>query len=167
MGVDDLGLVSPPASLHVPSRGVNGFFAGAGGGARARRSIQFGVAFDGLLGHWAVWTKRAVDLHAERRRVAASGGPIPAELLRGAVEATDCNAALFDATNNFAGFIPGMHEVLADKVCPKASGALTLPRRSTPASARRLPGPPMLSTPDDDEFAANIEMNGFAAERRL
>jgi hypothetical protein len=28
------------------------------------------------------------------------------------VEVTDCNAAFFDARHNFAGCIPGLHEVL-------------------------------------------------------
>jgi hypothetical protein len=66
----------------------------------------------GLLGHWAVWTHRAVELHAVCRRVAQSGEPIPAELLRRCVEVTDANAAFFDAANGFAGCIPGVHEVL-------------------------------------------------------
>ena len=66
----------------------------------------------GLLGHWAVWTKRAVELHAECRHVAANGEPIPPALLRRAGEVTDCNAAFFDAANNFAGCIPGLHEIL-------------------------------------------------------
>ncbi len=66
----------------------------------------------GLLGHWAVWTRRAVELHAECRRLATGGTPIPAELLRLAAEVTDCNAAFFDAANRFAGCIPGLHEVL-------------------------------------------------------
>jgi dihydrodipicolinate synthase/N-acetylneuraminate lyase len=66
----------------------------------------------GLLGHWAVWTRRAVELHAECRRVALSGRPVPTRLLERAVEVTDCNAAFFDAANHFAGSIPGIHEVL-------------------------------------------------------
>lgn len=66
----------------------------------------------GLLGHWAVWTKRAVELHEECRRVAAANGPVSAELLSRAVEITDCNAAFFDAANGYAGCIPGIHEVL-------------------------------------------------------
>lgn len=66
----------------------------------------------GLLGHWAVWTKRAVELHAECRRLAGSGKPIPPALLHRASEITDCNAAFFDAANNFAGCIPGLHEIL-------------------------------------------------------
>jgi dihydrodipicolinate synthase/N-acetylneuraminate lyase len=66
----------------------------------------------GLLGHWAVWTKRAVELHAKCRRLAQRTEPIPAELLRHGIEITDANAAFFDAAHAFAGCIPGLHEVL-------------------------------------------------------
>ncbi|MFA6107398.1 MAG: dihydrodipicolinate synthase family protein [Candidatus Latescibacterota bacterium] len=66
----------------------------------------------GLLGHWAVWTRRAVELLAECHQVAASGSPVPAELLARAIQVTDANAAFFDAANRFAGCIAGLHEVL-------------------------------------------------------
>jgi dihydrodipicolinate synthase/N-acetylneuraminate lyase len=66
----------------------------------------------GLLGHWAVWTRAAVELHAECRRVAQSQEAAPARLLIRANEVTDCNAAFFDAAHNFAGCIPGILEVL-------------------------------------------------------
>ena len=33
-------------------------------------------------------------------------------MLRRSVEVTDANAAVFDVANNFAGCIPGVHEVL-------------------------------------------------------
>jgi dihydrodipicolinate synthase/N-acetylneuraminate lyase len=66
----------------------------------------------GLLGHWAVWTKRAVELLDECHLIAAAGGPIPRKMMRLNVEVTDANAALFDAANSFAGCIPGVHEVL-------------------------------------------------------
>jgi dihydrodipicolinate synthase/N-acetylneuraminate lyase len=66
----------------------------------------------GLLGQWAVWTKEAVALHAECRRIARSNSAVPAESLRRAVELTDANAAIFDAANHFHGCIPGIHEVL-------------------------------------------------------
>ena len=67
----------------------------------------------GLLGHWAVWTHRAVELLEECHRVAAAGNDaIPAGMLRRSIEVTDCNAALFDAANGFAGCICGIHEVL-------------------------------------------------------
>jgi len=65
-----------------------------------------------LLGHWAVWTRRAVELFEECRAAAESGAPIPHELTRRAVEVTDANAVLFDAAGGFAGCIPGIHEVL-------------------------------------------------------
>jgi len=66
----------------------------------------------GLLGHWAVWTKRAVELLKECRSVARTGGPVPQRLLQRNVEVTDCNAAFFDVPNQFAGCIAGLHEVL-------------------------------------------------------
>jgi dihydrodipicolinate synthase/N-acetylneuraminate lyase len=66
----------------------------------------------GLLGHWAVWTRRAVELLETCHAVTASDGRIPAELLRLAVEVTDANAALFDAAGGYAGCIAGVHEVL-------------------------------------------------------
>lgn len=64
----------------------------------------------GLLGHWAVWTRRAVEM---LERVHALGDdPIPAELLALDAATTDANAALFDAKNDYAGVIAGLHEVL-------------------------------------------------------
>jgi dihydrodipicolinate synthase/N-acetylneuraminate lyase len=66
----------------------------------------------GLLGHWAVWTRRAVELLDEAHRITAGGGPIPPAMLARAVEVTDANAAFFDAANGFAGCIAGIHEVL-------------------------------------------------------
>ncbi|MGC8784089.1 MAG: dihydrodipicolinate synthase family protein [Armatimonadota bacterium] len=76
------------------------------GGRQVERRIV-----GGLLGHWAVWTKRAVEL-LERCHAAAREDTIPADLLRLAVEITDCNAAFFDAANGFKGCIAGIHEVL-------------------------------------------------------
>ncbi len=61
----------------------------------------------GLLGHWSVWTQRAVELLERCRNAAATSN-----LLRLGVEVTDCNAAFFDAANGFRGCIAGLHEVL-------------------------------------------------------
>lgn len=66
----------------------------------------------GLLGHWAVWTKRAVEQLEEVKRARDNGGAIPEELLTLGVEITDTNAAFFDPEHDFAGCIPGIHEVL-------------------------------------------------------
>ena len=65
----------------------------------------------GLLGHWACWTKRAVELLDDFKRLRTKSS-LPADLLTLAAQITDANAALFDAANGFAGCIPGIHEVL-------------------------------------------------------
>ncbi len=65
----------------------------------------------GLLGHWSVWTSRAVAM-LDECQAAAGAAAIPAELLRTATRVTDCNAAFFDAEHGFAGCIAGLHEVL-------------------------------------------------------
>ena len=61
----------------------------------------------GLLGHWAVWTRCAVDTLARARTARVAGGP-DHELLTLASEVTDCNAALFDAAHGFSGCIAGV-----------------------------------------------------------
>ena len=63
----------------------------------------------GLLGHWAVWTSKAVKHLALAKR---SGSEIPIEMLTLAQQITDANAAFFDAAHGFAGCIAGIHEVL-------------------------------------------------------
>jgi dihydrodipicolinate synthase/N-acetylneuraminate lyase len=66
----------------------------------------------GLLGQWAVWTRRAVELLAEVRRLREHDAPVPSGLLRTGAALTDANAAIFDAAHAFHGCIPGIHEVL-------------------------------------------------------
>ncbi len=64
----------------------------------------------GLLGHWAVWTKKAVELidlvHKQEK------DPDLRLMLTLAAQITDSNAAFFDSANNFQGCITGIHEVL-------------------------------------------------------
>ena len=64
----------------------------------------------GLLGQWAVWTKSAVDLLGRCRTATNSADTL--QLLSLGAELTDANAALFDPSHQFAGCIPGIHEVL-------------------------------------------------------
>lgn len=75
------------------------------------RHLRFRMV-GGLLGHWAVWTRRAVELHLECRRVMEAGGPIPLDLLERGQQVTDANAAFFDPAHGFAGCIAGLHEIL-------------------------------------------------------
>jgi dihydrodipicolinate synthase/N-acetylneuraminate lyase len=65
----------------------------------------------GLLGHWSVWTRSAVQL-LERCKAAARAPAIDADLLALDSRVTDCNSAFFDVANNFLGCIAGCHEVL-------------------------------------------------------
>ncbi|MFL5072816.1 MAG: dihydrodipicolinate synthase family protein [Xanthobacteraceae bacterium] len=64
----------------------------------------------GLLGHWSVWVKRAVELLD--RIHATTNGNVAAELLALDAQVTDCNAAIFDVANDFHGVIAGCHEIL-------------------------------------------------------
>lgn len=65
----------------------------------------------GLLGHWSVWTKSAVELHS-RIRAAVEAGCVDDALLALDAKVTDANSAFFDVAHDFAGCIPGCHEVL-------------------------------------------------------
>jgi hypothetical protein len=64
----------------------------------------------GLLGHWAAWTKCAVE-QLERAH-ADCGKPLSSDWLTLAIEVTDSNAALFDPAHQFHGCIAGIHEIL-------------------------------------------------------
>jgi len=64
----------------------------------------------GLLGHWAVWTRTAVQLLNKVHE--AKSAEDYKSLITMAAQVTDANAAFFDADNNFSGVIAGIHEVL-------------------------------------------------------
>jgi hypothetical protein len=61
----------------------------------------------GLLGHWSVWTRSAVELLKKIQEQ-----PLTSDLLALDSRITDCNSAFFDVAHDFAGCIPGCHEVL-------------------------------------------------------
>lgn len=61
----------------------------------------------GLLGQWAVWTGRAVEMLDGIHR-----DPTLPEWLSLAGELTAANAAIFDVANGFKGCIAGVHEIL-------------------------------------------------------
>jgi hypothetical protein len=65
----------------------------------------------GLLGHWSVWTRNAVQL-LERVHQAIAAGRIDNELLALDSKVTDSNSAFFDVAHDFRGCIAGCHEVL-------------------------------------------------------
>ena len=65
----------------------------------------------GLLGQWAVWTRAAVAMLDAIKSARVTGEFEPTLLSHGAA-LTDANSAVFDVAHNFAGCIPGIHEVL-------------------------------------------------------
>lgn len=77
------------------------------GGVRESR-----VFTGGLLGQWAVWTHRAVQLLDEIKAWRATGGDVPQQFLAFGASLTSANAAIFDAAHQFHGCLPGILEVL-------------------------------------------------------
>jgi Dihydrodipicolinate synthetase family len=65
----------------------------------------------GLLGHWSVWTRGAVEILA-RIHAAIGARAIDSSLLALDAQVTDANSAFFDVANDFRGCIAGCHEVL-------------------------------------------------------
>ena len=65
----------------------------------------------GLLGHWSVWTSKAVELFW-RIKEEKKQERISTELLTLAAQITDANSVLFDTKHNFRGCIAGLHQVL-------------------------------------------------------
>ena len=92
----------------------------------------------GLLGHWSVWTRRAVELLAEAHRLSALGSPVPQSMLTLAQEVTDANAAVFDAANGFAGCIAGIHEVLRRQGLLEGTWCLNPEERLSPGQAAEI-----------------------------
>ena len=106
----------------------------------------------GLLGHWSVWTKAAVALHAR-----CQGAATP-ELLALDAQVTEMNAAIFDVAHDFHGVIAGCHEVLHRQGLLEGTWCLDPKEGLSPgqaelisAAARRYP-----ELTDDDFVRANL-----------
>ncbi|HPA20515.1 MAG TPA: dihydrodipicolinate synthase family protein [Verrucomicrobiae bacterium] len=112
----------------------------------------------GLLGHWAVWARKAVELLDEIKAKRGNNTVDLALLARG-VEITDCNAAFFDAANRFAGCIPGIHEVLRGQGLLAGTWCLNPHEVLSPGQADEIArvhrAYPHLN--DDDFVAANVD----------
>jgi hypothetical protein len=112
----------------------------------------------GLLGHWSVWTKAAVEL-LERCRTATGEGAVDAGLLALDSQVTDCNSALFDVANGFRGCIAGCHEVLRRQGLLEGTWCLNREESMSPGQAEEITrvqrAYPHLT--DDDFVAANLD----------
>ena len=108
----------------------------------------------GLLGHWSVWTRSAVQLHDRLRR-----GPITEDLLALDARVTDCNSAFFDVANNFAGCIPGCHEVLRRQGLLEGTWCLDPNEKLSPGQSQEIDRVyrEHADLADDDFVRANLE----------
>ncbi|MGH8737472.1 MAG: dihydrodipicolinate synthase family protein [Burkholderiales bacterium] len=109
----------------------------------------------GLLGHWSVWTKRAVELFA-RIREAVETHRVDGELLSLDARVTDSNAAFFDVAHDFAGCIPGCHEVLRRQGLLEGTWCLDPKETLSPGQAEEI----------DRVYAAYPELNDDAFVRQ-
>jgi hypothetical protein len=100
------------------------------------RTVEKRIA-GGLLGHWAVWTHKAVALLEEIKK-ARSSGAIASEWLTRNIEVTDCNAAFFDPAHGFAGCIPGIHEVLRRQGLMKGTWCLNPDEKLSPGQMEQI-----------------------------
>lgn len=91
----------------------------------------------GLLGHWSVWTKTAVE-QLSRIHTAIDKDVIDADLLALNSKITDCNRAVFDVENEFAGCIPGCHEILRRQGLLEGTWCLNPDEVLSPGQAEEL-----------------------------
>jgi dihydrodipicolinate synthase/N-acetylneuraminate lyase len=91
----------------------------------------------GLLGQWAVWTSRAVELLKTVHDAKQNRARLDTVLARGA-EITDANAAIFDARHEFRGCIPGIHEVLRRQGLLAGSWCLDPSEALSPGQLREI-----------------------------
>jgi dihydrodipicolinate synthase/N-acetylneuraminate lyase len=112
----------------------------------------------GLLGHWSVWTRRAVE-QAARIKAARREGVYDPALLALDAAVTDCNGAFFDVANAFKGCIAGVHEVLRRQGLLEGIWCLDPAERLSPGQAAEIDRVhaawPELN--DDAFVAANLE----------
>ncbi len=109
----------------------------------------------GLLGQWAVWTRRVVEtLDAIHTQRAAGRLDYPHWLTYGA-QLTDANAAIFDAANAYRGCIPGIHWVLQQQGLMQSTLTLNPHEQLAPGQVAEIQrvhaAYPALN---DDEFVA-------------
>ncbi len=92
----------------------------------------------GLLGHWAVWTKRAVELLNEIKQCIENNYSGVEKLLTKGTEVTDMNAVIFDAKNSFKGCIAGIHEVLRRQGLLEGIWCLNPAEKLSPGQAEEI-----------------------------
>jgi len=89
----------------------------------------------GLLGHWAFWTKRAVELLDQIKTIDPKD--VRAMLTKG-IEVTDVNAAVFDPSHQYHGCISGINEILRRQGLLKTNLCLSEKETLSPGQAAEI-----------------------------
>jgi len=109
----------------------------------------------GLLGQWAVWTRRAVEILQSTHQCRQQRTNAVFDLLALSNQLTDANAALFDVRHGFAGCIAGLHEILRRQGLLEGRWCLDPHEDLSPGQSEEIDrvcrGYPQLQ---DDEFVA-------------
>ena len=105
-GRDDIALYTGNDDAIVPDL-VTDVPVVSGGRAYTRHFVG------GLLGQWAVWTSRAVEMLREIQLWRASGADtMPRAWFTRGAALTMANAVIFDAAHGYQGCLPGILEIL-------------------------------------------------------
>jgi dihydrodipicolinate synthase/N-acetylneuraminate lyase len=111
----------------------------------------------GLLGHWAVWTKKSVELFNEIKKCISDDTCDFNNLLAKGVDVTDMNAAIFDVKNSFKGCIAGIHEVLRRQGLLEGTWCLNPEEKLSPGQVEEIERIyRSYSDYTDDEFASQF-----------
>ncbi|MFY7921989.1 MAG: dihydrodipicolinate synthase family protein [Gemmatimonas sp.] len=152
-GRDDIALYTGNDDAIVPDL-LTDVPVQSGGRAYTRHFVG------GLLGQWAVWTSRAVEMLQEIRTWRDSGADsIPRTWLTRGAALTMANAVIFDAANNYTGCLPGILEVLRRQGLVRGTWTFDTHEQLSSGQAEMLARLPELY-PDlvDDAFVrANID----------
>jgi dihydrodipicolinate synthase/N-acetylneuraminate lyase len=152
-GRDDIALYTGNDDAIVPDL-VTDVPVTSGGRAYARHFVG------GLLGQWAVWTSRAVEMLREIHRWRASGSDqMPREWLTRGAALTMANAVIFDAANGYTGCLPGILEVLRRQGLVRGTWTFDTHERLSPGQSDMLARLPELypQLVDDDFVAAHLD----------
>ncbi|MFD1037558.1 dihydrodipicolinate synthase family protein [Virgibacillus byunsanensis] len=91
----------------------------------------------GLLGHWAVWTEKAVEQFKHIKKTRLENGDV-STFFPLSHQVTDANAAFFDAHNSFKGCIAGINEVLARQGLLRGNWCLLDKEKLSPGQSEEI-----------------------------
>ncbi|HEY0931728.1 MAG TPA: dihydrodipicolinate synthase family protein, partial [Gemmatimonas sp.] len=131
-GRDDIALYTGNDDAIVPDL-ITDVPVSSGGRGYTRHFVG------GLLGQWAVWTSRAVEMLREIQAWRASGATaLPAAWLTRGAALTMANAVIFDAAHEYRGCLPGILEILRRQGLVRGTWTFDTHEQLSPGQAEQL-----------------------------